>query len=126
MSNKVVITPMDGYIYVEISGRGNYDEVLELWQNIASACHEHQCFNVLGVQRIKIAIDTLTALDHHTVFTDVGIDHRYRIAWVDENPRTYESIEFIKNVLSNRSIGYGKVFSNEEDAKNWLFTKPKK
>lgn len=126
MANKVVITPMDGYIYVEISGTGNYDEVLELWQNIAATCHEHQCFNVLGVQRCKIAIDTLTALDHHTVFTDVGIGNRYRIAWVDENPRTFETIAFIKNVLANRSTGYGKIFTNIEDAKTWLLTKARK
>ncbi len=126
MSDKVVITPMDGYIYVEISGRGNYDEVLELWQNIAAACHKHNCFNVLGIQRIKVAVDTLIALDHHTVFTDVGIDHRYRIAWVDENPRTFETVQFIKNVLANRSIAYGRIFTDESKAKKWLLTKLRK
>lgn len=126
MITQVDITPMDGYLYVEVSGRGTYKGAVELWQTIAEACKKHQCFNVLGIQRVTIAVDTLTALDHQTIFTDLGIDSRYRIAWVDENPRTYESIEFIKNVLANRSIGYGKVFTNQQDAKTWLLTKLRK
>ena len=126
MLSQVDITPMDGYLYVEVSGKGTYDSALELWQTIVNACNQHQCFNVLGVQRVKMAVDTLTALDHHNIFTDLGIDHRYCIAWVDENPRTFESIEFIKNVLATRSNLYGKVFSNQDEAKTWLLTKLRK
>lgn len=126
MQDKFAITPMDGYIYVEVFAKGNSDDVLAMWKNIVATCNQQECFNILGINRSKAGIDTLTGLEHHTVFTEVGIDHRYRIAWVGESQRTYESIEFIKNVLANRSTGYGKVFSNEAEAKTWLLTKLRK
>jgi len=126
MHDKFAITPMDGYIYVEVFAKGNSDEVLGLWKNIAAACNQQQCFNILGVTRFKMGVDTLTGLDHHSVFLEVGIDHRYRIAWVGESQHVYESIEFIKNVLANRATGYGKIFSNEDDAKKWLRNKARK
>ena len=126
MTDKFVITPMEGYIYVVVLAKGNSDEVLELWKKIADICTQHQCFNILGVTRTKSGIDTLVSLDHHTVFTEVGIDHRYRMAWVGENQRAYESIEFIKNVLANRSIAYGKIFTDESKAKTWLLKQARK
>lgn len=126
MHDKFAITPMDGYIYVEVFAKGNSDEVLAMWKNIVATCNQQQCFNILGISRFKMGIDTLTGLDHHSVFLEVGIDHRYRIAWVGETQRTFESIEFIKNVLANRSIAYGRIFTDENKAKTWLMDQKRK
>ncbi|MDF3014662.1 MAG: hypothetical protein K0Q78_2866, partial [Cellvibrio sp.] len=40
--------------------------------------------------------------------------------WIDKNPRTRETTAFIRDVLTNRSIGYGKLFNDVETAKQWL------
>lgn len=123
MPNSLDITSQDKYLHVVISGSSSYENAVILWQAIAEACKQHNCFYVLGEQHMDTAISTMDAWNHQTIFAEAGITSKFVIAWVDKNPKTFEHTEFIRTVLANRDIGYGKLFSDTEKAKNWLLEK---
>jgi len=118
----VRITPylQENYLHVDVKGVGTYDSALALWSQIAEACEQHQCFNILGEQYLIDTVTTTEAFDHPALFKKAGINFKHRIAWIDKNPRTRDTTAFIRDVLTNRSIGYGKLFNDTETAKQWL------
>lgn len=123
MADTLEIIPQDNYLQVIISGTSSYEKAENLWQAIAEACKQHNCFYVLGEQDVSTPISTMDAWNHQTIFEEAGITAKYVIAWVDKNPKTFEHTKFIRQVLANRHIGYGKLFSDTETAKKWLFEK---
>ncbi|MET0357198.1 MAG: hypothetical protein ABW044_10495 [Cellvibrio sp.] len=123
MSYEVTITLNDNYLHVIAEGRSSLENATELWQNIAAACRSHNCFNVLGEQRLQNPTTTMDAWNHQSIFINAGITSKYLIAWVDHNPKTFKQTEFVRTVLANRDIGYGKLFSDTEEAKSWLLKK---
>jgi hypothetical protein len=118
----VRITPHlhENYLHVDVKGVGTYESALALWSQIAEACEQYQCFNILGEQYLIETVTTTEAFDHPALFKKAGINFKHRIAWIDKNPRTRETTAFIRDVLTNRSIGYGKLFNDTETAKQWL------
>ncbi len=120
--NTMTITPhlQENYLHVDIRGVGTYEAALELWTSVAQACEQHQCFNILGEQFLMATVSTTDAFDHPAIFKKAGINVRHRIAWVDKNPRTRETTAFIRDVLTSRSVSYGRLFNDVESAKHWL------
>ncbi|MFC3116278.1 hypothetical protein [Cellvibrio fontiphilus] len=120
--NNVTITPhlQENYLHVDVTGMGNYESALTLWTSIAQACEQYQCFNVLGEQYLVDTVSTPEAFDHPALFKKAGITTKHRLAWVDKNPRTRDTTAFIRDVLTSRSIGYGRLFNDLETAKRWL------
>lgn len=127
IANKVTITPHleENYLHVDVKGVGTYEAALTLWRTVVQACEEHQCFNVLGEQYLLDTVSTTEAFDHPELFKKAGITAKHRIAWVDNNPRTRDTTAFIRDVLTSRSIGTGRLFSELETAKTWLLGKNK-
>ncbi len=121
----ITITPhlQENYLHVDIKGVGTYDTALELWSSIVQACEQHQCFNVLGEQYLMDTVSTTDAFDHPALFKKAGITNKHRLAWVDKNPRTRDTTAFIRDVLTSRSIGYGRLFDDVQKAKEWLLSK---
>jgi hypothetical protein len=114
------ITPHENYLHVDVRGIGNYENAEFLWQSVVKACKQYQCYNILGEQYLLDTVSTSEAFDHPAIFSKAGITKNHRIAWVDKNPRTRETTSFIRDVLTNRSIGYGRLFNDVESAKRWL------
>jgi len=125
MEYEIKITPEDGYVHVEISGEATHTNALEMWERIAQACNQYQCYKVLGEQYLKKALTTSDIIDHPKLFKKAGMSQSHLIAWVDHNPRTRSTTEFIRDVLTNRFIGRGKLFNNVDEAKNWLLRDPR-
>lgn len=123
--NTMTITPhlLENYLHVDIKGVGTYEAALELWTSVAQACEQHQCFNILGEQFLMDTVSTTDAFDHPAIFKKAGINIKHRIAWVDKNPRTRETTAFIRDVLTSRSVGYGRLFNDVESAKHWLLAR---
>lgn len=123
--NTMTITPhlQENYLHVDIRGVGTYEAALELWTSVAQACEQHQCFNILGEQFLMATVSTTDAFDHPAIFKKAGINIKHRIAWVDKNPRTRETTAFIRDVLTSRSVGYGRLFNDVESAKHWLLAR---
>lgn len=117
------ITHCDSYLHVEVRGMGTYENAEFMWQSVVNACEQHQCYKVLGEQYLFDSVSTLEAFDHPALFKKVGITQKHRFAWVDKNPRTRETTQFVRDVLASRSIGYGRLFTDTESAKTWLLSK---
>lgn len=114
------ITAHDGYLHVTVRGIGNYENAVYFWQKIVEACNQHQCYRVLGEQYLFDSVSTSEAFDHPAMFKKLGISRKYLFAWVDNNPRTRETTQFVYDVLANRSVSYGRMFKDVESAKQWL------
>lgn len=125
IENSVTITPhlQENYLHVDVKGVGTYESALGMWTSIAQACEQYQCFNILGEQYLLDTVSTPEAFDHPALFKKAGISSRHRLAWVDKNPRTRDTTAFIRDVLTSRSVGYGRLFNDVETAKEWLLSK---
>lgn len=124
MDLELKITFHGNYLHVDVRGIGTYENAEFMWQSVADACEQYQCYKVLGEQYLFVSVSTAEAFDHPALFKKVGITKKHQFAWVDKNPRTLETTQFVSHVLANRSIGYGKVFSDVETAKRWLLERP--
>lgn len=122
IKDHVTITPhlQENYLHVDVKGVGTYETALAMWSSVVQACEHYQCFNVLGEQYLIDTVTTTEAFDHPALFKKAGINIKHRLAWVDKNPRTRETTAFIRDVLTSRSIGYGRLFNDVESAKQWL------
>ena len=123
MSYEMTITPRDNYLHVVVTGHPSYENAVDFWKKIAEACNTHNCFNILGEQILSTSMSTMDAWNHKDLFNEAGITAKHLIAWVDANPKTFEPTEFIRTVLANRDIGYGRLFSNVDEATAWLLKK---
>ncbi|MDO8344865.1 MAG: hypothetical protein Q7T48_16820 [Cellvibrio sp.] len=114
------ITAHDDYLHVAVRGIGNYENAFYFWQKVVEACDLHQCYKVLGEQYLFDSVSTIEAFDHPAMFKKLGITTKYQFAWVDKNPRTRETTQFVYDVLANRSVSFGRLFNDIESAKHWL------
>jgi hypothetical protein len=119
MKNEFVITYEKDHIKVFSNGDKNYKSALNLWRAIKNQCEEHNCFKVLGIANSGKHFDTMEAFSHAEMFIELGITHKYRIAWVELNPEAVETLKFIETVLVNRGLP-GRVFPDEDAAREWL------
>lgn len=117
---EITITHKGSYLHVNAEGLGSYEGALDLWQRIAQACEKYQCYNILGEQYLFSTLSTHEALNYPALFKKAGITSKHKVAWVDKNPRTREMTEFIRNILTNRLIGNGRLFKDLDSARQWL------
>jgi hypothetical protein len=120
MKLELTITPHETYIHVHVCGIGNAENAEHLWRSVVQACEQYQIYKVLGEQYLLDSVSTAEAFDHPALFKKVGITKKHKLAWVDNNPRTRDTTRFVRDVLTNRSIGYGRLFDNVDNAKRWL------
>jgi hypothetical protein len=114
---EIVIAFEGQYIKVTAHG-GGYDYAKRLWSLVRDASDEHRCYSVLGIGH-TISLDTMEAFNHAQLFMDLGITHKFRIAWVETNPEIKDMIAFTETVLMNRSLP-GRLFTNVAEAEEWL------
>ena len=111
---------LDGdLIVVRLQGAENIGVASRLWPEVVQACREHNCYRVLGIADTTEPLSTMDSFDHAELFERLGINHRYRIAWVELNPDAYDATSFTEIVLSNRALP-GRLFDNVPNAKEWL------
>ena len=123
MSYEVTITSMGNYLHVFAVGESSVENASTLWKQISAAAKQYNCFNILGEQKLSNSMSATEAWSHHKIFAEEGITAKYLIAWVDNNPRTYEQTKFVRTVLANRDMAYGKLFSDVDTARSWLLKK---
>ena len=107
------------YVEVVSVGSKTIDFAREMLSEVTKACREHECFRVLGVAYSTDGLSISEGFDHASLFQELGIGNRYKIAWVEANRDVLEPIEFVENVLYNRGLP-GRLFASIEEARNWL------
>lgn len=98
----------------------NIDWSRRFWRDVVDACERHDCYDFLGVSNSLTPMPFLDAHEHIQLFRDLGIDSRFRIAWVELNPEAVNIAKYASDALFNRGLP-GEVFDTEEEARAWLF-----
>jgi len=119
MLNKIEITFEGDHVRVIADGDKDYHFQNRLWQEVAAACEEHECFKILGISHTTTPLEAVEGYDTARIFRELKIDNRYRLAWVETNAESRNMTEFIATVLANRGLP-GRLFDTEEEATKWL------
>ena len=120
MTDQITISYEGDHILALSNGEKDYPFVVALWTKVRNACVKHKCFDVLGIAETTVPIETSDALKIADVFGDLGIDAKFRIAWVEINPEAYRIAFFAESVLANKGFPGGRVFLDVAEAREWL------
>ena len=119
MKNEIIITYEGDYVQAIANGDKDFDYSKKLWTQIAQTCRDNNCFKVFGIGNTTKPLRTMEAYQNAELFRELGLTHEYRIAWVELNPDSYDSLYFAETVLVNRGMPV-RLFIDESDAKKWL------
>ncbi|NOR87181.1 MAG: hypothetical protein GQ527_06185 [Bacteroidales bacterium] len=119
MKTEIQITFENDYIKIIANGEKDFDIVKKIWSRAVETCVTNDCYKILGISNSTKAVSITDGYKHSELFRELGINYKYRIAWVELNSKMIENTQFIETVLQNRGLP-GKLFKNIEDAKNWL------
>ena len=120
MAENYTITLRSDHVRADIEAEKSIEWATRFWGDIVEACKTHDCYSVLGISRSLTPMPFLDAYDHIQLFRDLGIDSRYRIAYVELNPQAVEIVKYVGDALFNRGLP-GRVFATEDEAARWLF-----
>jgi len=120
MKTEIKVTFENNYVKIITNGEHNFDIAKKIWSTAVETCASHNCFKILGIANTTIPMSTVDGYNHAELFSEMGIDNKYQIAWVEKNSKVIEKYQFIETVLRNRGFP-GKLFKDIKDAKNWLF-----
>ena len=121
MPSTFSIDTEDDHIRVTSLADKNMQHAETVWTAVAEACEAHGCYRVLGISQSNQPLRLLDGFEHVPLFRHLGIDHRYRIAWIEQNPDARETVEFIETAFFNRGIN-AKLFDDEAAARDWFFS----
>ena len=119
VEHEVEITLEGQYVKVISNGHKSYETMISLWTAIVEFCNESNCYHVLGLANSTNAIQTMEGYNQAKLFSDLGIDHKFRIAWVESNPEMFQKLYFVETVLHNRGLP-GRIFADVDTAIEWL------
>ena len=119
MNNILEITFEGDHVQVIAEGDKDFAFSVKLWAGAPNMCKKHQCFKILGVANTSKPLEAVERYDHARLFGDLGIDHHYRIEWVEKSEDAQDIAAFIEAVLSNRGLP-GRLFATELEAREWL------
>jgi len=115
----MTITFEGDHIRVESRGDKSIESARELFSALVDACIENDCYKVLGIAESRTVIPIMEGFDVVALFRELGINTKYRIAWVELNPKAVKTVKFVDAALFNRLLP-GRVFMTEAEAKTWL------
>jgi len=114
------ISHEDSVIHVVVQGFFDFLKTHEMWNAIVAACHEFECFQILGESRSTTPIPIIDAYEHLGLIEAAGVTPDFRIAWVSTDPPVLERLRLIETVLRDRSLFNVSIFESRADAKQWL------
>ena len=119
MTDTKTITFEGDHIRVVSRGEKSIEWSRELWPAIVEVCEANDCYRILGISESLTVMPIMDGFDHVELFRKLGINTKYRIAWVDLNPDSIKTLRFMDAALFNRLLP-GRLFETEEDARKWL------
>jgi hypothetical protein len=121
MKHEIIITFEGRFVQVISRGEKSFEFSLKIWPETIKLCRENECYKVLGIATSSKPPSTIDSYKHGDLFHKFKIDGKYKIAWVELNPKSYEGIKFIETVLFNRGVDV-KLFADVDKAKTWLLS----
>jgi len=120
MTGTMKITFEGDHIRAESRSEKSIEWSRELWSAVVEACIANDCYKVLGISESLTVMPIMDGFDHVELFRELGINTKYRIAWVELNPDALKTVRFVDAALFNRLLP-GRLFMTEEEARKWLF-----
>jgi hypothetical protein len=114
------IDPEDTVIRLTTSGNFDYLRALQMWREVIAACKEANCFKILTISNVINPLPTAEVFNSSDFFTSVGLDNRFQLAVVTENPDVHESHQVAATALKTKGSFAASAFSNEREARRWL------
>lgn len=125
MADSTIITFEGDHIKALSRAHKSIEWATEFWSAVVEKCEAHDCYDVLGISESVTVMPILDGFDFIGLFRDLGIDEKYRIAWVELNAEAVEVVKFVETALFNRGLP-GRVFPSEADARKWLLEQQSK
>ena len=107
------------YVEVVVSGQFDTDTAVEMWTRVQQTCKQHRCLDVLGVAKTDLKVSRLDVANQSKLFDKLGITHKHRIAWVENDASAFNIAYNIETVLLNRGF-QARLFEHAVDARDWL------
>lgn len=111
-------------IRVKTSGEFDYLIALRMWGEVIATCEENDCFKVLAISSLEQPLPTTEVFNSSEFFAAAGLDEKYRLAVVTENPAVHESHQIAASALKSHNMQApfpAAAFDNERDARQWLY-----
>lgn len=87
---------------------------------LVETCEANDCYKVLSISESLTTMPIMDGFDVVALFRELGINTKYRIAWVELNPDSVKTLKFIDAALFNRLLP-GRLLKTEDEARKWLF-----
>lgn len=127
MAYQAQIDVRDGYLRVAVSGTRRLGDAAtdasEVGMQVVSACREHSIYRVLLVLDLTGRLSAFDSYEMVSNARDYGWTHAFRLAIVDNNPRSMVDSEFTETIAVNRAYAV-KAFRDEDEALQWLLAGP--
>lgn len=119
MSYNISVKKIDTYLYVTVSGKETYENVVSVWRTIAEACHQHNCKKVLCGGILEGPGPTIDIYDFEKHFHELGVPAGAKIAMVCKK-EDLPKMQFAENVVATRATVTSKIFFTHKNAEEWL------
>lgn len=120
MAAQYTISYRDSAVEVHVTGTPDRASIAQMWKDIVAACERFGCMSILGLSNMDRPLKLADAIDHQAIFLEAGVTIDHCIAWVQQNPDAVEMTRLAESVLLNRGLAYGRVFTDEFEARRWL------
>jgi hypothetical protein len=110
----------DTVIRLTTSGNFDYLRALQMWREVIAACKEANCFKILTISNVTNPLPTAEVFNSSDFFTSAGLDNRFKLAVVTENPDVHESHQVAATALKTKGSFAASAFSREKEARRWL------
>ena len=107
------------YIHARRFGTCKETEALRFWSSVADLCEKHNCYNIL-CESFLTGASTFEGFRYVELFPAAYMSYSHRLAYVCHRQEATDDMRFIMNVLRNRGLVNGRLFSDLEAAIAWL------
>ena len=119
--SEYIIYIKEGYIQVHTNGVKNLDFVTTLWTEVVQVCEANGIYRILGIALTSSPITKEEAHGLLKLSRELGMDDKYRLAWVELNPEFYDIVLFTEYLLSSDGMNI-RSFYKVDQARAWLLS----
>jgi len=119
--NEYIIYVKDGYVQVHSNGEKSLEFATALWTEVVEICETEKIFRILGIALTSIPLTEEEAHGLFELLKKLGMDSKYKLAWVELNPEFYDIVLFTEYLLSTNGVNI-RSFYKEDQARSWLLS----
>lgn len=120
LTHRISYKEKEGYLLAFVTGdKISVKVVIDYWNEVFSECIKRSYCNVILKKKFRNHLSTIEIYEAGKEVASLSRKYKINIALVDSNKENYEKNSFAETVVNNWG-GNGHVFSNIEEAEEWL------